>query len=242
MASHRAAKPQAEVLRMGSFYDRAGDVARYIYDRRITGPAVFDPAATFPGAAKFAGAWREIRDEALGVAANLRRVPRFHEIMPEQAEISDNDQRDWRVFILKAYGAKIADNIAQCPRLAALVDECPEVLSASLSFMAPHKHIPPHRGPFRGILRFYLALAMPRAEDGRPAAVLKIADREYRVADGECLLWDDTYVHEVWNASDELRTVLLLDVRRPGMPIDMELLSTLLVATVRAGMTLRGIT
>jgi aspartate beta-hydroxylase len=116
------------------------------------------------------------------------------------------------------------------------------VLSASLSFMAPHKHIPPHRGPFRGILRFYLALAMPRAEDGRPAAVLKIADREYRVADGECLLWDDTYVHEVWNASDELRTVLLLDVRRPGMPIDMELLSTLLVATVRAGMTLRGIT
>jgi aspartate beta-hydroxylase len=226
---------------MSSLYDRAADVARYVYDRRIVGPPVLDLAANFPGAATFAAAWREIREEALGVAANLARVPRFHEIMPEQAEISDNDHRDWRMFILKAYGAKVAGNIAQCPRLAALVAAAPDVLSASLSFLAPRKHIPPHRGPFRGVLRFYLALAMPRLADGRPAAVLKIADREYRIAEGDCLLWDDTYVHEVWNHSDELRTVLLLDVRRRGMPADMELLSRLLIATARAGITLRGV-
>ena len=226
---------------MSSLYDRAADVARYVYDRRIVGPPVLDLAANFPGAARFAGAWREIREEALGVAVNLARVPRFHEIMPEQAEISDNDHRDWRMFILKAYGAKVAGNIAQCPRLAALVAAAPDVLSASLSFLAPRKHIPPHRGPFRGVLRFYLALAMPRLADGRPAAVLKIADREYRIAEGDCLLWDDTYVHEVWNHSDELRTVLLLDVRRRGMPADMELLSRLLIATARAGITLRGV-
>jgi aspartate beta-hydroxylase len=226
---------------MSSLYDRAADVARYVYDRRIVGPPVFDLDANFPGAAKFVGAWREIRDEALRIAADLGRVPRFHEIMPEQAAISDNDHRDWRMLILKAYGAKVPHNIAQCPRLAALVAASPEVLSASISFLAPGKHVPPHRGPFRGVLRFYLGLAMPRSADGRPAAVLKIADREYRIADGECLLWDDTYVHEVWNDSDALRTVLLLDVRRQGMPTDMELLSRLLIAAVRAGMTLRGV-
>jgi aspartate beta-hydroxylase len=44
----------------------------------------------------------------------------------------------------------------------------------------------------------------------------------------------------LWNRSDELRTVLLFDVRRRGMPTDMALLSRLLIATVRAGMTLRG--
>lgn len=226
---------------MSSLYDRAAAVARYIYDRRIVGPAVFDPSANFPDAAKYVAAWREIRDEALRVADNLGRVPRFHEIMPEQAEISDNDHRDWRMFILKAYGARVPQNIAQCPKLAALVAASPDVLSASISFLAPHKHVPPHRGPFRGILRFYLGLAMPQLADGRPAAVLKIADQEYRIGDGESLLWDDTYVHEVWNGGDALRTVLLLDVRRRGMPIDMELLSTLLIATVRAGVTLRGV-
>src|SRR5262249_18637561 len=152
-------------------------------------------------------------------------VPRFHEIMREQAAISDNDKRDWRLFILKAYGAKVPRNMAACPRLATLVAASPKVLSASISFLAPGKHLPPHPGPFRGVLRFYLVLQMPRAADGRPAAVLKIADEEHRMAEGECLLWDDTYVHEVWNASDEVRTVLLLDVWRPSMPIDMEIFS-----------------
>jgi aspartate beta-hydroxylase len=145
------------------------------------------------------------------------------------------------MFILKAYGAKVPRNLARCPRLAALVAASPDVLSASISFLAPGKHIPPHRGPFRGVLRFYLGLAMPRLADGRPAAVLKIADREYPIADGECLLWDDTYVHEVWNRSNQLRTALLLDVRRRGMPADMALFSRLLIATARAGITLRGV-
>ena len=226
---------------MSSLYDRAADVARYIYDRRIDGPPVFDPEEHFSAAANFLAAWREIRDEALAIAADLGRVPRFHEIMPEQADISDNDRRDWRMFILKAYGVEVPAKVVQCPRLAALVAACPEVLSASISFLAPRKHVPPHRGPFRGLLRFYLGLAMPLAPDGRPAAVLRIAGRDYRVGDGECLLWDDTYVHEVWNNSDELRTVLLLDVRRRGMPTDMELLSRLVIAAVRAGIALRGV-
>lgn len=224
-----------------SLYDRAADVTRFVYDRRIDGPPVLDLATHFPGAAAFVAAWPDIRDEALGVAAELAQVPRFHEIMAEQASISANDRRDWRVFILKAYGITVAHNMARCPRLAALVEASPDVLSASFSFMAPRKHIPPHRGPFRGVLRFYLPLAMPRTADGRPAAVLRIAGRDYPLAEGECLLWDDTYVHEVCNHSDELRIVLLLDVRRRGMPKDMALLSRLLIATVRAGMALRGV-
>ena len=36
----------------------------------------------------------------------------------------------------------------------------------------------------------------------------------YRLGDGESLLWDDTYPHEVWNRSDRVRIALLLDVWR----------------------------
>ena len=161
------------------------------------------------------------------MAQQMHRVPRFHEIMREQTSISANDMRDWRMFILKAYGAEFPRNMAVCPTLAALVTASPDVLSASISFLAPGKHIPVHRGPFRGVLRFYLVLSMPLAADGRPAAVLKIAGTEHRLADGEYLLWDDTFPHEVTNESDEVRTVLLLDVWRRGMPLDMRLLSHL---------------
>jgi len=51
--------------------------------------------------------------------------------------------------VLKAYGVALAHNMAACPRLAALVTATPGILSASISFMAPRKHIPAHRCPFR---------------------------------------------------------------------------------------------
>jgi aspartate beta-hydroxylase len=226
---------------MKSLYESAGNIIRRIYDRRIDGPPVLDTAVAFPSAQRFFGAWQSIRDEAVVVAQQMHRVPRFHEIMREQTAISANDLRDWRMLILKAYGAEFPRNMAACPNLAALVAAAPEVLSASISFLAPHKHIPVHRGPFRGVLRFYLVLSMPRAADGRPAAVLNIDGTEHRLADGEFLLWDDTFPHEVINDSDEVRTVLLLDVWRRGMPLDMRLLSRLLIFTVRVMARMRGV-
>src|SRR5258708_35908265 len=96
---------------MSSLYDRAADVTRYVYDRRIVGPPVLDLEMNFPGAAKFVGAWREIRDEALRVAADLGRVPRVHEIMPEQAAVSDNHPRHWRMLLPKGQWAKGPRNI-----------------------------------------------------------------------------------------------------------------------------------
>lgn len=226
---------------MNFAYERAANLVQHIYDRRISAPPILDAETYFPDAAKFEGSWRKIRDEALAVAAALQAVPRFHEIMPEQADISGNDNRDWRVFILKAYGIEHPQNMARCPALAALVSGSPDVLSASISFLAPGKHIPRHRGPFRGVLRFHLGLSMPRRVDGALAAVLNIADTDYWIADGQGLLWDDTYPHEVWNRSDRVRTALVLDVRRRHLPIDMELFSRLLIATARAGIRLRGL-
>lgn len=226
---------------MGFLYDHASNAVRRIYDSRIEAPAILDTEAYFPGAAQFLASWQTIRDEAEAVAANLPRIPRFHEIMAAQADISANDNRDWRMFILKAYGVEFEQNMAACPTLAALVKAHPEVLSASISFMAPGKHIPAHRGPFRGVLRFYQVLSMPRHVDGTPAAVLKIAGQEYRLPEGSCLLWDDTYPHEAWNESDQVRTVLLLDVWRKGMPIDMALLSKTLIALANTTIRVRGI-
>ncbi|GGF38443.1 aspartyl beta-hydroxylase [Aliidongia dinghuensis] len=222
-------------------YDLAVDGVRALYDRRISGPPVLDLDRDFPLGAAFAAEWRTIRDEALAVRRRLAEVPRFHEIMPEQASISANDGRDWRMFILKAYGVEQPRNMAACPRLAALVRGMPDVLSASFSFLGPRKHIPPHRGPIRGIIRFYLMLSMPRAEDGRPAAVLKVDEVEHRLDEGQFLLWDDTFLHEAWNDSDEVRIVLSLDVWRSHMPADMRLLSALLIRLVRLGIAIRGV-
>lgn len=225
---------------MGFLYDQSANLVRQLYDSRIEGPPVLDAAEHFPDAARFAEAWPAIRDEAALLAQRVQSIPRFHEIMPEQTDISASDGRDWRMFILKAYGVENSRHMAACPTLARIVAGCPDVLSASLSFMEPGKHVPPHRGPFRGVIRFYLGLSVPKLADGRPAALLKIAGEEHRIGDGQWLLWDDTYFHEVWNGGSSLRCVLLLDVWRRTMPLDMRLLSRALIAAVGAGVWLRG--
>lgn len=217
---------------MDSLYELSSRAIRRIYDARIKTPSVLDTDTYFPGAQRFQSAWRQIRQEALAVMKNAQDIPRFHEIMPAQAEISASDGKDWRMFLLKVYGQDVRANQAACPVLTELVASTPEVLSATLSFLAPHKHIPRHSGPFRGILRFQLNLEAPVDADGRPGAVLWLDHQEHRLANSECLLWDDTYPHEVWNHSDQTRIALLLDVRRPEMPLDLRLLSRAVTAGV----------
>jgi aspartate beta-hydroxylase len=224
---------------VASLYDLSTSAIRRIYDRRVSSAPVLDVEPHFPDARRFQSVWPQLRDEALQVAEDLKRVPRFHELMPEQAAISANDGRDWRMLVLKAYGTSFPRNLERCPALAATVGSAPDVLSAALSFLAPGKHVPEHHGPFRGVIRFYMGLSVPVGPDGHPAAVLTIDHHEHRVGNGECLLWDDTYPHEVLNRGDQVRIALLLDIRRRGMPLDMAVLSRILIAGVGASIRLR---
>jgi len=222
-------------------YEDAAELLRRIYSRRIHTPAILDAATHFPASERFAATWPGLRDEALRLKQDLSSVPRFHELMPQQAPISANDGRDWRLFVVKAYGVLVPRNAARCPALTRLLATSPQVLSAALSFLGPWKHVPEHRGPFRGVIRYYLGLSVPPAADGLPGAALVIDSTEHRVGDGQWLLWDDTFAHEVRNNSDDVRIALLLDVRRKAMPPDLEILSRILIAAAGIAVRLRRI-
>ncbi len=220
-----------------SAYDRSIDCLRWIYDGQIGTPAILDSQGHFPSRARFSGAWPAFRQEALQLEQSLASVPRFHELMPQQKSLSAHDRRDWRLFVLKAYGVDFPDNAARCPKLSAAVAASPEVISAVLSFMAPGKVVPPHRGPFRGIVRYYLGLSVPPADDGLPGTTLTIDGLPHRLGEGEDLLWDDTYLHDIRNESAGVRIALLLDIRRQRMSLPLVWLSVGLVAL--AGLVVR---
>lgn len=44
---------------------------------------------------------------------------------------------------------------------------------------------------------------------------IRIADRVCSWQEGKCLIFDDTYNHEVWNDTDGYRVVLFIDFARP---------------------------
>ena len=225
---------------MEGFYDAASGALRRVYDRHIDTPPVLDAARWFPGHADFEREFPALRAECEALMREMGAIPQFHELMAEQADLSQYGGRYWRMFVLRAYGAEHRANQARCPALARLLRAHPEVTSATLSFLESGKHIPAHRGPFRGVLRYHLGLVVPRKADGGPGSVLQVDGRDYTLQEGRGLLWDDTYMHAAWNEGTTVRAVLLLDVFRPGMPAPLKHATRAIVAGVGLAWRLTG--
>jgi beta-hydroxylase len=84
--------------------------------------------------------------------------------------------------------------------------------TALFSILLPGARLPPHRGPWKGFLRYHLGLMVPAASDQCGIAV---DGQLAHWQEGKSLLFDDTYEHRVWNDTLETRVVLFLDVVRP---------------------------
>ncbi len=223
-----------------AIYEAASGALRRVYDRHVDTPPVLDKQRYFPGHAAFEAEWQAVRAECDARMAGMAAIPEFHELMAEQADLSKYGGRFWRLYVLRAYGADHRANQAQCPKLARLLAAHPEVTSAAFSILEGGKHIPAHRGPFRGILRYHLPLVIPPPMAGRPSNRLRVDQASYPLEEGHGILWDDTYEHEAWNESPQPRAVLLLDVFRPGMPLGLTLLTHGIVAGVGLGWRVTG--
>ena len=91
------------------------------------------------------------------------------------------------------------------------MEAIPGLNSAFFSILAPGTHIPDHRGVTKGLITCHLGLIVPRDGDVR----MRVHDRIVRWAEGETLVFDDTYQHEVWNETNGTRVVLLIQFERP---------------------------
>ena len=77
-------------------------------------------------------------------------------------------------------------------------------------------------------------------DEGRTACELTIDDKTYWLKEGEDLLWDDTFMHNARNRSDEPRVVLLLDVMRADQPMALRALSNFACWTAQIGQMVMG--
>lgn len=191
-----------------------GKGLRGLFDRLIgssslvgTGPVL--DVRDFPWTAMLRDHWQAIRDEAIAVALRGQASPSLATISPDHRSIAEVNK--WRSFFLWGYGYRIDENAARCPRTTALVERIPGLNSAFFSILAPGTHIPDHRGVTKGLITCHLGLIVPKDGDVR----MRVDDRIVRWAEGETLVFDDTYDHEVWNDTDHTRVVLLIQVRRP---------------------------
>jgi len=172
-------------------------------------------------------AYPVIRAELDKLLPRLDELAPFHTISPDQIYISNDDK--WKMFFLKAGNKRFERNCQEFPETMKLLDQYPEIISAYFSFIGPNKMLTPHCGPWSGVLRMHLGLIIPTSGKGCTLVCDKIP---YRWAEGEVVVFDDTYEHFAVNLSDSVRVVLFIDILRP-LPFFLDKLNRLIVALAR---------
>tara|TARA_Y100001970_G_scaffold293332_1_gene439473 strand:- start:35788 stop:36594 length:807 start_codon:yes stop_codon:yes gene_type:complete len=195
----------------GRFAQRLVDGAEELNIRysAVGNPPVFDKE-TFPWAQEIESEWKLIRSELDQVLVRKGDLPAFHEIAAEVRSISDD--KDWKTFWLCGYGIRSEEAIKQCPETWRILKKIPGMKSAMFSIFEPGKHLPPHRGPYNGVLRFHLGLIVP---DQPEKVGIRVDQQICHWEEGKALIFDDAYEHEAWNYTDQTRVVLFVDFEKP---------------------------
>jgi aspartyl/asparaginyl beta-hydroxylase (cupin superfamily) len=202
-------------------------IERWIGRRSLVGDATFFPLERFPWVAHIEQNWTVIREEAERLLEDQAELANFQDISKDQIEITDDDR--WKTFFLYGFGFKAKLGVEMCPRTAALMEQVPGMKTAMFSILSPRKHILDHRGPYKGVLRYHLGLIVPQDAE---ACRIRVGDDIRHWEEGNSMIFDDTFNHEVWNDTDETRVVLFVDVMRP-LPFPESLINDLIVKAIR---------
>jgi len=215
MTQHSTIQEKRFQERNDSLMKRVGHAAVHALDgvfgrfSTVGDKPIHDPA-TFEWTHLLEANWTSIREEVDRILNYREVLPSFHDIAEDASTISQDD--DWKTFFLYGYGEKAEENCSRCPRTTELVEQVPGMTTAFFSVISPGTHIPPHRGPYKGVLRYHLGLKVP---DPPEQCRIRVGDVVEHWDEGQSLVFDDTYNHEVWNETTGERAILFLDVKRP---------------------------
>ena len=77
--------------------------------------------------------------------------------------------------------------------------------------MRPGSHVEPHCGSTNAKLRVHVPLVVP------PGCRMRVGERMVHWQEGEPVVFDDSYEHEVWTTKGEPRCVLMFDIMHPEL-------------------------
>ncbi|XP_050025800.1 aspartyl/asparaginyl beta-hydroxylase-like isoform X1 [Dermacentor andersoni] len=151
--------------------------------------------------------WIDIKNEALSLMTDRGFKPEAENL---------RDSGDWKQFEIFARGKKIERNCRLAPKTCALIGQIPDAAGckrgqAKFSVMHPGTHVWAHVGPTNCRLRSHLGLVVP------PKVRIRVANETREWKEGNVLMFDDSFEHEVWHEGDSLRLVLIVDFWHPDL-------------------------
>lgn len=175
-----------------------------------------------PWAQNLLDAYGSIRTEALDVLDAQIGLEGFLTFQPGQSKANylggTGPDPAWDAFFFYRHGQIYANNHQRCPATSAVLNaielchveaQAPEIC---FSVLQPGTHIMPHHGVTNTRLVMHLPLLVP------PGCALNVhGGGEHAWRERELVMFDDTYLHEAWNRSEQARVVLLMDCWNPHL-------------------------
>src|SRR5580704_11147962 len=154
------------------------------------GDKTFFNPASYPWAAEVETEWLVVRKELDALLAHREEIPNFQDVSHAQKKLTEGDQ--WKTFWLYAYGKKAEENCARCPETVRVLQKIPGMTSAMFSILAPKKHIPEHRGLWKGVLRYHLGLIVPPPAG---SSRIRVGKDIQGWQEGKSMIFDDSHPH-----------------------------------------------
>lgn len=161
----------------------------------------------------------EIRTELRAVLQAPQDLKPYVDIAaPDLAQWAElNKSPQWSSFHLYKAGERVEENCRRCPATLAAVEKLPLPRTPGhspevfFSILQPGTHIPPHFGLGNYKLAVHLPLIVPAD------CAIRVGNETRGWQEGRCLVFDDSFKHEAWNKSGELRAVLVVDAWNPQL-------------------------
>lgn len=204
-------KNRALVLRVGE--DLIRKIERQFVRHSLIGDRTFFEPEQFSWVPELEAHWHIIRQELDLILQHRDELPNFQDVAKDEYRITQDNR--WKTYFFYGFGIKAQKNCDRCPETTRLIEAIPNMKTAFFSILLPHKQIPEHKGIYKGIIRYHLALKVPQPET---TCGICVGGDTRHWQEGKSLIFDDLHPHSAWNNSDEVRVVLFVDFLRPVSP------------------------
>jgi aspartyl/asparaginyl beta-hydroxylase (cupin superfamily) len=187
---------------------------------------------TCPGAMQLQSHFQTIQQEALALAAPhfLTYIPKAFGLKQKLASylralglLANKANRaalpngGWTLYTLYYMGIAMEAWLQQCPRTFQIINSLPRLCTAYpwgdalFSMLAPGAYLPPHCSVDSLRVRCHLGISIPEG------CGIRVGEGSRQWQQGQCLLFEDGFQHEVWNHSTTNRLVLIVDFWHPDL-------------------------
>jgi ornithine lipid ester-linked acyl 2-hydroxylase len=173
------------------------------------GRLAFHDSTPFEWTREFERSYETIRAEAEALCRDRDAIPNVEEINHQQRSIVAD--RKWKTYFFHAFGSSVDRNLKACPGTAAALARVPNLSMAFFSILEPGTKLTPHRGIYKGVLRYHLGVKIP---DTEARCGLTVDGEHRRWQNGKGFVFDDTFEHFAQNESNDYRVVLIVDFER----------------------------